>query len=292
MRNNTQYINTNQVCQPYFDGTYWNVKLYDVANSMLTTGWWVQVFATFNSPTLTYTSTVMASNDLVVEYSSTYTITMPGYNSSRTIPTTLAWLNNKYVANFYETQYIFKQAISGQSTQYLKFRFTAPPAISTTGDLFYIYLAGTAGTAFSPMTSGSNVIAQFLPSMGAGDRDFSIGTFSECTLDTSGTYYYTCYMRYAGLAASADYLIQLSEFNTATSSFYMPTSPGRQQISFLYIYYPSYYNWRYYDAVNYFYYCYFRKAQFLHTTTTVSDYETITINYTPYGSLAAVSSNN
>lgn len=108
MRNNTQYINTNQVCQPYYDGTNWNVKLYDVANSQLTTGWWVQVFATFNSATLTYTSTVMASNNLVVEYSSTYTITMSGYNSSRSVPTTLAWLNNKYVANFHETQYKFK----------------------------------------------------------------------------------------------------------------------------------------------------------------------------------------
>lgn len=128
--------------------------------------------------------------------------------------------------------------------------------------------------------------------MGVGDRDFSIGTFAECTLDTSSTYFYLCSMRYAGLTASADYLIQLSEYNTATSSFNMPTSPGRQQISFMYRYYPSVHDWRYYDAANYFYYCYFRNAQFLHTTTTVSDYETITINYTPYGSLGAVSSTN
>lgn len=128
--------------------------------------------------------------------------------------------------------------------------------------------------------------------MGVGDRDFSVGTFSECSLDTSGTYYYVCYMRYAGLTPSADYLIQISEYNTATSSFYMPTSPGRQELRFYYRYYPSGTDWRYYDAVNFFYYRYFRNAQFLHTTTTASDYETITINYTPYGSLGAVSSNN
>ena len=66
------------------------------------------MFATFNSATLTYTSTVMASKNQVVEYSSTYTMSLAGYNSSRTIPTTLTWLNNKYVANFFETQYIFK----------------------------------------------------------------------------------------------------------------------------------------------------------------------------------------
>lgn len=99
-------------------------------------------------------------------------------------------------------------------------------------------------------------------------------------------------MRYGGLAASSDYLIQLSEYNTATSSFYMPTSPGRQQLSFRYAYYPSVYNYLYYDAVNFFAYTYFRSAQFLHTTATVSDYETITINYTPYGNLAAASSSN
>jgi hypothetical protein len=68
MRNNTLYINTAQVCQPNYDGTYWHVSLYDVANSQLTTGWWVQIFATFNLPTLTYTSYIMPSNNQVVEY--------------------------------------------------------------------------------------------------------------------------------------------------------------------------------------------------------------------------------
>jgi hypothetical protein len=107
MRNSSLYINTMQVCQPYSDGTNWYVKLYDVANSQLSTGWWIQIFATFNSATLAYTSYVMASNNLVTEYQSSYTITMSGYNSTRTIPTKLSWLNNKYVANFYENQYKF-----------------------------------------------------------------------------------------------------------------------------------------------------------------------------------------
>ena len=107
MRNNTQYINTVQICQPYYDGANWFVRLYDVANSQLSTGWWVQVFATFNSATHTYTTYVMASNNMVVEYQSTYTMTMPAYNTSRSIPTKLSWLNNKYVPNFHETQYKF-----------------------------------------------------------------------------------------------------------------------------------------------------------------------------------------
>lgn len=101
MRNTSLYINPTQVCYSYTDGTYWYVQLYDVANSQVTTGWWIQIFATFNSATLAYTSYVMASNNNIVEFQSSYTNTMPGYNSSRSIPTKLSWLNNKYVANFY-----------------------------------------------------------------------------------------------------------------------------------------------------------------------------------------------
>lgn len=179
MRNTSLYINPNQVCQAYTDGTYWYVQLYDVANSQVTTGWWIQVFATFNSATLAYTSYVMASNNNIVEFQSSYTITMPGYNSSRSIPTKLSWLNNKYVANFYETQYKYLQAISGQTTPYIKFRFTAPISSSGSRDIYYIYLPNNnAGQAFSPVTSGSNMIGQFLPAMSAGDSDFSIGAFA------------------------------------------------------------------------------------------------------------------
>jgi len=68
MLNTTQYVNTKQTCQPYYDGTYWYVKLYDIVSSQLNSGWWVQVMANFTSATLSYTSQVMASNNLVVEY--------------------------------------------------------------------------------------------------------------------------------------------------------------------------------------------------------------------------------
>lgn len=247
MRNNSQYVNTAQVCQPFFDGTYWVVKLFDVVNSQLSTGWWIQVFASFNSASLTYISSVKASNNLVTEYQSTYTIPLVGYNSSRSIPTKLSWLNNKYVANFYEVQYRYLEAVTGQTTQYIKFRFNQVQVCSSSSDILYIYLTGSsAGTPFTPVTSGSNVIAQFLPALNSGDRDFSIGYFAECTLGNSGGYYYSCNLRVGGLTPFADYLVQLSEYNTATSSFYMPTTPGRYQIQFMYDYYPSNSNWQYF----------------------------------------------
>jgi hypothetical protein len=114
-------------------------------------------------------------------------------------------------------------------------------------------------------------------------------------INSGSIYYYACYMRIGGLTGGADYLIQLSEYNTATSSFHMPTSPGRQQVQFMYNYYPAdttYHNWQYFESITIYHYRFFRFAQFLHTTTTVGDYETITINYTPYGSLSAYSGNN
>jgi hypothetical protein len=66
LRNNSLYVNTMQTCQPYYDGTHWNVKLYAVAQSQLTVGWWVQILATYTSASLAYTSYVYASNTMVV----------------------------------------------------------------------------------------------------------------------------------------------------------------------------------------------------------------------------------
>jgi len=62
MLNTSQYVNTMQTCQTFTDGTYWYVKLYDVANSQLTSGWWVQVMANFTSSSLAYTFQVLATN--------------------------------------------------------------------------------------------------------------------------------------------------------------------------------------------------------------------------------------
>jgi hypothetical protein len=88
-----------------------------------------------------------------------------------------------------------------------------------------------------------------------------------------------------GITAGSDYLLQISEYNTATSSFNMAPSPRREKIDILF--YNNYHGWSYWDSFWVKSYCFFRSAQFLHTTTTVNDYETLTINYTPYGSLSS-----
>jgi len=72
----------------------------------------------------------------------------------------------------------------------------------------------------------------------------------------------------------------------------MSTSPNRQLIKWMYQFNPSVHNWQYWDNFYIKSYTRFRSVQFLHTTTTVNDYDTLTINFTPYGSLSAASSNN
>jgi len=86
-------------------------------------------------------------------------------------------------------------------------------------------------------------------------------------------------------------LLQITEENIIATSFYLPTVPQRDQISV--------YLWRNESGTAYghndaFYirtYRYFSQASILHTTTTVSDYDTLTVTYTPQGSLSAGASN-
>jgi hypothetical protein len=131
-----------------------------------------------------------------------------------------------------------------------------------------------------------------LPAL-SGDKDFTIGMFAQASLlNTGSQFYFEIYFNNGGLTAGADYLLQINEYNTATSSFYMATSPGRQKIEWVFIYYPSNYGYEYWDSFYVKSYRFFKQAELLHTTTTVNDYETITINYKPYGALSAGSSNN
>ena len=83
---------------------------------------------------MSYTSYVKASNNNEIEYQNSYTVPLAAYNSSRTVPTALSWTNQKYVAHFYETQWKFLEAITGQTTQYIKFRFTQVVTSSTNSD--------------------------------------------------------------------------------------------------------------------------------------------------------------
>ena len=69
----------------------------------------------------------------------------------------------------------------------------------------------------------------------------------------------------------------------------MATTPSRRRIDWDYI---KYSNNNYWDSFYVQSYAHFNNVELLHTTTTVSDYESLKITYTVKGSLAAASSSN
>jgi hypothetical protein len=90
---------------------------------------------------------------------------MAGYNSARTIPTTLSWMNRKYVKGYYENQFRLIEATTNQKTPYFKFRFITPVSIDgSTNDYIRIFLPGSsAGQPFSPVNTDTNLQCQLLP---------------------------------------------------------------------------------------------------------------------------------
>ena len=112
---------------------------------------------------------------------------------------------------FHEVQYRFLDAVTAQKTPYLRFRFTLPVGSSTSSDVFNIYLQdNTAQRPYTPVNNLNNLVVQFLPAL-SWDRDFSVGTFGDAQLINSGSvYYYAVQMRYGGLNAGGDYLMQIS----------------------------------------------------------------------------------
>ena len=188
MRNNSMYVNTLSTCQPNWDGLNWNVYLYDVTQAQLSTGWWVQIIANFTSSSLAYTSYVKAETNDVVEFQNSYTTTLTGYNTSRSIPPKLSWLDNRYVLYFHELQYKYLEAVSGQTTPYMKFRFRSPTTSHTSyTDYMRVILEDWLGyQAFTPINNSSNLVAQFLPALGPGDSDFGVGFSARATLQHNG----------------------------------------------------------------------------------------------------------
>ena len=72
----------------------------------------------------------------------------------------------------------------------------------------------------------------------------------------------------------------------------MPAAPGRQELNFMYIYNPSYYNYQYYTSVYVKFHCFFRSIKLLHTTTTINDYQTLSVIFNPYGAVSQPDASN
>jgi hypothetical protein len=94
---------------------------------------------------------------------------------------------------------------------------------------------------------------------------------------------------YGGWETGRDYLLQISEPNVVTTMFNGPTSPGRHDLTVHSIRTESPAG-TYTDSIALDYYQYFNDVRILHTTTTVDDYDTLTVTYTPKSSVSAFAS--
>ena len=185
----------------------------------------IQTVGKFSATTVQYTSYLKASNG-VVEYEASYTVPIATYYSaSKVIPTTLSWLNRKYVKNYYENQVRFLEAVSGQTTPYFRMRLTSENTFGATGSNNYIRVYTKSTTVFKSSTSSDNLICMLLPAISA-EKDFTIGYYGECSRAAEGgtSYiYYTMKGPFGGWDANGDYLLHIQEPNVVTTSFAAPT---------------------------------------------------------------------
>ena len=150
----------------------------------------------------------------------------------------------------------------------------------------YIRLFLHSTTTLSSQTSSSQLICQLLPAVSA-ERDFSVGYYGQCSKATSGGHhYYHMVGPYGGWIGGSDYLLQISEPNAVTTMFNTATTPHKQDISVTIVNGAG----TFYDSINIDYYQYFTSVNIMHTTTTVDDYDTLTVTYTPKSSISAFSS--
>ena len=284
VRNSSEYVNPRSTCQTYKSGSNWHLIIYHVIESQMDVYWWIQAVGTFSATSISYTSRLKASNE-VVEYESSYVVPITNYYStSKTKPTTLSWLNRKYVKNFFENQVRFLEAVSGQTTPYFRFRLRSEAGWDGSGDWFRVHLRST--TTFSSRNTNT-MTCQFLPAVSA-ERDFSVGYYGECykTSDGNGHIYHIT-GPIGGWNTDWDYLIQIQEENVVTTSLNGPTSPGWQPMLFE----KDNNGNKRYEAMTYNFYQYFNDVEILHTTTTVGDYDTLTITYNPKSSVSNFASN-
>ena len=278
VRNSTQYVNPKSTCQTYKSGSNWHVVIYYITESQLNTYWWLQVVAQFNALTIGYTSRLKARNN-VVEYEATYpSVSISNYYSaSNAKPTTLSWLNRKYVKNFYENQWRYLEAVSGQTTPYLRMRLRVDQGYDG-DDSDYTILYLKSSTVFVP--SDTNHIKVFLLPAVSAERDFGIGYYAKGRKVADGSYYRIDFQFRGGWTSNMDYLLQIQESDivaTSMSSFTAPTN--HEMVLQVHRYTGSHYDD--YDTFRLTPTAFFDSVEIRHTTTTVNDYDSLLVTYTP-----------
>lgn len=228
------YINTVGNVKFFNGGTYWTLNITGITDSVINTGqnWVVRLRFYPTGGTITYTSTAYCSNGILefTNTASTAILSTNGYNNSNAPATSFYFAERRYLSTHYELQIKKIHPVTGASSNRLIFRFKAAYNISE-AESFTIALPATTSTGpFIPKNTPTNLICVINPTYRT-KTDFGVGYYTTCTYSS---YTYTIKAPDKGMVAATEYTISIMEFNQLTSSFYMPTTPMRQELVFEY----------------------------------------------------------
>lgn len=228
------YINNVGNVKFFYTGGYWALNITGITDSVISTtqNWVVRLRFYPTGGTISYTSTAYCYNGLTefTNSASTSILSTNGYNNSNLPATSFYLAERRYLPNNYELQIRKIQPVASSSTSRLIFRFTAAYNVSEAESFSIVLPTASATGPFVPKNTPNKLTCVINPTYRT-KTDFGVGYYTTCSYSS---YTYVVQAPSGGLVAGTEYSISIMEFNQFTSSFYMPTTPMRQEIVLTY----------------------------------------------------------
>lgn len=133
----------------------------------------------------------------------------------------------RYTYGYYELQRTQLTAQAARTTNKLFFKFSAPYDISSVESFTF---SSSSNSYPSPVTPNNGLHCIIQPAFSAY-VSYGVGLYSPCSYSTP---YFTVNAPSGGLAKNKQYLLTVIDRQQLSSSFSMPTSPQRVEISLIY----------------------------------------------------------
>lgn len=188
------------------------------------------------------------------------------------------------MSNYYEYQ--VRRLEVGHTTPVLKIRLKNPALLTYGSDFMNIYtVSDVDAAAYQNNINLTNMVCTYLPVL-SEYHQYGIGTFSPCYKNTlTAPISFTIPAPHGDLAANYDVLLQIRENNIITTVFPMPTLASRNELVIESAIFPGVV---YRDNVVLDVYSSFVFAQIRHTSLTMQELNTLTVQTRVAASQAAV----
>jgi hypothetical protein len=211
----------------------WYVNITGIADSYVTSGylWYLRVRLYVSANTFYYTSSVYNYNGLL-EFTATNDNEYAyggGFRTSSNLgtPANFALSIQRYTKGYYELSSSYLNAKTGLTTNKLFFKFLAPYNISQVESFSFI----SSSTSYPAPTTVANGIYCMIQPTTLTFVTFGAGLYAPCTY-SSGIYQVQAPV--GGLAAATEYLLTIIDRKQLVTSFNMPVTPQRIEISIIY----------------------------------------------------------